>query len=340
MSSPIKIAIVILNYNGTSDTLECLRSIYQMDYEHFAVIVIDNGSKQDPKDLLLKSFPKIQFIQNFKNLGFAEGSNIGIKRALDLGYDYVLLLNNDTKVDAQMLSAFARAIKRNSNVGIFGGKILRYYEPSITDHFGGFFSQKKGDFVSFGSNAKVDDPKYSSSIEVEYVCGCLMLIKREVIETIGFLEKDFFLLWEEADFAFRAKRAGFSIYALPDAKVWHKISVSFEGGKIHSDYYWWRNRLLWMNRNLRTKEKIALYAKVVIWEILKVAKTLFLKNLEMRFYKMFYPGHALSDKRTSSLLRNKARFRGILDYFFKRFGSCPLWVADPQSKFNFKSKSR
>lgn len=322
MYSTIKIAIVILNYNGLKDTLECLESLYQMDYKDFICIVIDNNSKIDPKNELMNRFPQICFIQNSENLGFAQGCNIGIKKGLDLKADYILLLNNDTKVDKKMLSSFIKGIKEKPDVGIFGGKILRYDTPSIIDHFGGFFSKEKGDFRSIGSGAIVD--QFSSDMKVEYVCGCLMLIKKEVFETIGFLEKDFFLLWEEADFANRALKAHFEIWALADVKVWHKISVSFEGGKIHSDYYWWRNRLLWMDRNLSKKDKNLLWIKLIIPEISKVIKNVILKKIQKSYSK--------KDKTIYSYWRNRARLQGFLDYLSKRFGIAPSWISNPPLK--------
>ena len=104
-------------------------------------------------------------------------------------------------------------------------------------------------------------------------------IKKEVIETIGMLEEKFFLIWEETDFCYRAKKAGFEIWTVPTAKIWHKISASFSGGKPHMHYYWWRNRLLWINRNLSKKEKRELYLSLLLKEMYKTTKRYYVQTL-------------------------------------------------------------
>lgn len=330
MQNPVKIAIVILNYNGTSDTLDCLRSVSQIDYPNFEIIVVDNGSKDSPLEQIKSVFSEIILIQNENNLGFAEGCNVGIKKALERNCDYVLLLNNDTKVDRKVLSAFAQGALLKPKGGIFGGMILKYHDPDIIDHIGGRWDRKKGDFVSFGSSKHISSVEHNEMKKVDYVCGCFMLIKKEVFEKIGFLEKDFFLIWEEADFCFRAKRQGFEIWTVPEALLWHKISASFTGGTVHSDYFWWRNRLLWIKRNLTFFEKINIYIKVLIPDFFKLYKLTFLKTLQFHYLKLFNLSK-IDEKKVMKLLRYRSGCRGVSDFFLKRFGPGPKWILNPKS---------
>ena len=260
----MKVAIILLNYNGLNDTLECLESVYKIDYQDFEVIVIDNGSSIKPKEHILKNFPQTTVIENKKNLGFSEGCNIGMRYALKNKFPYVLLLNNDTTVDKNILKALTAATLERPAGGIFGTKILSYYEKDKIDNIGAAFSWKTGHFSYLGTGAHKNTAEFCRARQADYVCGGGFFIKSSVIEKIGLLEKDFFLLWEEVDFCYRAQKHGFEIWTVPEALIWHKISASFVGGKIHSDYFWWRGRLLWAKRNLTSKEKRSLYRRIFL----------------------------------------------------------------------------
>jgi GT2 family glycosyltransferase len=336
MSNDPKIGIVILNYNNQSDTMDCLSSLFEVDYSNFLVIVVDNGSTSSPLPLIKQNFPAVLTIQNEENFGFAGGSNIGIQEALKKRCDYILLLNNDTKVDKKMLNAFIKAANEKPLGGIFGGKILRFSEPDIIDHFGGFWDKSKGDFSSIGAGSPLSSNQYNNMSKVDYVCGCLMLIKKEVIEKIGLLEPDFFLLWEESDFCFRAKKAGYEIWTVPEALIWHKVSASFTGGKIHTDYYWWRNRLLWIRRNLPINEKRKIYLKVILPDLLKLYKITFLKLAQLSLLKLLAP-KKINENKIFKILRYKSGCQGILDFFLKRFGKSPDWITKPKTTKLYQS---
>lgn len=318
-------AIVILNYNGLDDTLECLKSVYEMDFSDFEVIVIDNGSKIKAKPAILKQFPKTFVIENDQNLGFAEGCNVGIKYALAKQIPYILLLNNDTVVDKDLLKELFSSAESNKSGGIFGAKILNYYEKDKIDNIGALFSYKDADFNYLGTGQHKDVLEFNQKRQVDYVCGGGFFIRSSMIEKIGLLEKNFFLLWEEVDFCYRAKRAGFGIWTEPKAIVWHKISASFTGGKIHSDYFWWRGRLLWISRNLSSLEKRQIYRRKIIKEIFKLVKLKALKTIELYLLK-YLLRTPIKPRKVYKVLRYKAALEGIKDYFFKRFYEGPKWI--------------
>ena len=174
------VAIILLNYNGLNDTLECLDSVYKIDYPDFKVVVIDNGSKIKPKAQILKKFPQTTVIENDENLGFAEGCNIGISYAMQKKYPYILLLNNDTVVDKNLLKNFVATALAQKTGGIFGAKILSYTQKNKIDNIGSFFSWKTGQFVQYGSGFGQDLPQFNQQKKVDYVCGGGFFIKSEV----------------------------------------------------------------------------------------------------------------------------------------------------------------
>lgn len=303
------IAIVILNYNGKEDTLACLASLQQMTDQDYSCIVVDNGSKDDSVDAIRTAFPHITLLETGQNLGFAGGNNIGIEHALQKGAEYIVLLNNDTLVDPDFLTAFLTAAQQKSGVGIFGARARRFYEPDKLDHLGGVWNPHKAAFDLVGLNAPLDF-RYEGNLD--YVCGCATLIRRSVFETVGLFEPLFFLYWEEADLCARARRAGFSIDVCDEATLRHKVAASMTGGKPHIAYFWWRNRLLWMERNLSRQEYKRVFWRKVFPEVLQLFKLRLLKKL-----------HRKTPENAKKALQYYAATTGILDYYLKRFGPAP-----------------
>jgi GT2 family glycosyltransferase len=310
ISKVSKIAIILLNWNGKKDTLECLASLEKVDYPNFQTIVVDNGSADDSVAAIRAAYPSVPILETKTNLGFAGGNNVGIEWALRHHAEWILLLNNDTTVDPPFLKAFIQAAAAQPKAKILGAKILRYHQPAIIDHLGGHWNPHLAEFVSPESGQS--DHPYLNMQRVDYVCGAALLMHRSVPETIGLLESDFFLFWEETDFCFRAKRAGFEVWTAPEAKIWHKVSSSFTGGKPHTHYFWWRSRLLWIERNCTPEEKKSLYRNIIIPELWKMTKHYLLK--------------ALFSKDREKVRRYKAGCAGALDYFRRRFGNCPTWL--------------
>lgn len=317
-----KIAIVLLNWNGKRDTLECLASLQKVAYPNVQTIVVDNGSTDDSVAVFRKAYPGVPILENGENLGFAGGNNPGIEWALRHHAEWVLLLNNDTVVAPDFLDRFLEAAKEQPRAKILGAKILRYDRPEIIDHLGGFWNPEVGEFVSphFGEQ----DHPYFHMRAVDYVCGAALLVHRSVPEKIGLLEPDFFLFWEESDFCYRAKRAGFEVWTAPEAKIWHKVSSSFTGGKPQMHYFWWRSRLLWIERNCSPIEKKDLYRKVIVPELWKLARHFLMKWI----IGFFFP----SAKRKEQVCRLKASSIGVYHFYRRKFGNCPSWLSNPVEK--------
>ena len=316
-----KILIVLLNWNGKKDTLECLTSLQKVDYPHFTTVVVDNGSKDDSVSCIRAAFPNIPIFETKENLGFAGGNNVAIAWGLKKDFDWILLLNNDTIVDPQFLHEFMNASKQQPKAKILGAKIYRYGDPKRIDHLGGIWNPKIGEFESL-CYGKLDD-ELSEMQAVDYVCGAALFMHRSVPETIGLLEKNFFLFWEETDFCCRARRAKMEVWTAPNAKIWHKVSASFTGGKPQMHYFWWRSRLLWIERNCLSFEKKSLYRKVIIPDLWKALRHYMLRSLQNILRKP-------SLENRQKALRNKAGLVGALHYCLGKFGNSPKWLRAPK----------
>ncbi len=317
---PPKISIVLLNWNGKKDTLECLASLQKVDYPRFQAIVVDNGSTDDSIAAIRKEFPHVPILENKENLGFAGGNNPGIEWVLRHHAEWILLLNNDTVVSPDFLHGFMAAAKEQPKAKILGAKIFRYSDRERIDHCGGYWNPKIAEFES-PAYGHLDDPySFVEMKPADYVCGAALLMHRSVPAAIGLLEPRFFLFWEETDFCFRARRAGFEVWTAPQAKIWHKVSASFTGGKPHMQYFWWRSRLLWIERNCSREEKKQLYRTVIAPELWKTLRHYLLKSAQRLFSRNSDP--AVLQK----IRRYKAGCAGALDYFRGRFGNCPTWI--------------
>ena len=303
MPQPL-VYIILVNFNGQKDTLECLHSLQQIKGQNFQTIVIDNGSKDDSISEIQKHYPNTKLIPTHQNLGFAEGNNVGIRYALAKGADYIMLLNNDTTVDPEFLTAFLF-----QNDDIMGPKLYTAQDKNRFDHLGGIWNPEKGHFDLIAAG-EIDDGSHDEPESVDYVCGACLIAKRAVFETTGLLEPQFFLYWEESDFCARAKKLGFIIKTCPKSKVYHKVSASFTGGKPHTTYYDWRGRLLWIKRNCSTKEKRHLLRKVFIPEIAKIYRHSLLKKLQAL---------ANPEKKKQVHVLDSAK-QGVKDFTYNRFG--------------------
>lgn len=317
------IAIVILNWNGRDDTLACLASVEKITYPDFRVIVVDNGSADNSVAAIRAAFPKVELIETGANLGFAGGNNVGIKRGLELGAEYVLLLNNDTVVDPGLLDAFVAAAKRFPAAGVFSAKIFYHAEPSKLWYAGAIWLADREYFQHVGIGEIDDGKAYNDIAETDYASGCALFIRAGVINEIGLMDPKFFLTYEESDWCYRARSAGHKILFVPAAKLWHKVSASFGGVESPLQLYFYsRNILLWAERHLPRPAYWSLFRKT-LRDSLRFSIG---SRQDGPLIKRFAWG-------LSSLWRRlhrggmdpagRARYLGFRDYLLRRFGDCP-----------------
>jgi GT2 family glycosyltransferase len=224
MPEPV-VYVLILNWNMKDDTAECVASVLETDYPNYRVLVVDNGSADGSPECLNRSFPSIEMIVNPENLGFAAGNNVGIRHALRMGADYVFLLNNDTIVDASMLSSLVACGESADCIGLVAPNILYYDDKNRIWRLGDRVHRWLPVPLSVGRN-QIDRGQFADPFDVDYVTFCGALIKRAVLKTIGLLDERFFFTYEDADFCRRARDAGYRVVCQPRARMWHKVSLS------------------------------------------------------------------------------------------------------------------
>lgn len=267
-----KVALVILHYKGKDFTGQCLESVKKLQTDNFKIetIVVNNNPQEDLKNLK-KKFSEFIFLETGKNLGTTGGNNLGIKKALKDKADYIFIINNDTTLALDILVQLIKVAKKRKKAGLLAPKI--YFAPGYEYHRDRYEKSERGKVFWYAGGEidwdnvitthrgvdEVDKGQYNQIEETDYVSGCAMFIKREVLEKIGLLDKKYFLYNEDPDLSVRAKKAGFQLLYVPQAKMWHFNAGSSEvGGPLH-DYYMTRNRLLFGMRYAPLRAKIALF---------------------------------------------------------------------------------
>ena len=240
------VCAIILNWNGLSDTLDCLESLSHLDYPACEIVVVDNGSMDECAPVIRERFPGTTVFANEQNLGYTGGNNVGLRYALTKGADYALLLNNDTEVSPHFLRLLVEAARGDPEVGIAGPTIYYHAKPQVIWSVGGEIDWRQGQTGMVGLNERDSGQFGPEPRQVDFVTGCALLVKRTVLERVGLLDERFFAYYEEAEWCVRAQRSGFKIVHIPQAHIWHKISPEGRARSPLVHYYMTRNRLLFL----------------------------------------------------------------------------------------------
>lgn len=276
--------IVVLNYNGYKDTIECLKSLSKINYKNYKIVVVDNCSTDNSVENIKNYIvDNVYLLESNENLGFAGGNNIGIKFALENDAEYILLLNNDIIVDKDFLSNMIDGFKNNFDVGMISPKIYYYDNKKLINSFGARKSLY-GTIKNIGQNCK-DCEKFSEDLFVDYIMGCCMLIKSDVIKKVGLLEEKYFMYLEESDYCEKVNKA-FKIMVKSDSHIWHKegssTKKSFSKINYFSLYYCRRNSLLFIEKNNNFFRKNVYFSVLLLADTIKV-----LKNIKDKKYRLF-----------------------------------------------------
>ncbi|WP_176557785.1 glycosyltransferase family 2 protein [Sporolactobacillus terrae] len=301
MMKQAAVAIVIVNWNGYKDTIECLESLNSNLYSNFKVFLVDNCSKNNSYELLQQDIDTnryhydIELMQTEENLGFAGGNNFALKKAMKQNYKYYWLLNNDTIAKADSLSLLVDFLDKNSNVGITGSKIY-YNNTNMIWFVGGKFNRKTGKIAHIGYK-DVDHGSYNQITEVDYITGCSMLVRHSVFEEIGLMKEDYFLYFEETDFNVRARKKGWDIKINPQSVIYHKVSISSGGEQKNQApyvaYYDLRNGYWICKRNFS-----GLHVRAFLYMMYKSVKKIgkiYLLNQPQKGTRLKYIYHGVID---------------------------------------------
>ncbi|WP_276957944.1 glycosyltransferase family 2 protein [Allomeiothermus silvanus] len=217
--------IIVLNWNGWRDTLACLAALEALNYPNYEVVVVDNGSTDGSAEEIRKAKPQVNLLETRQNLGFAGGNNIGIRYALEQGAEYIWLLNNDTVVDPDALTAMVELAEKDCRIGVVGSVLYYMEQPTKVQAWGGGRVN-----LLTGRSRHLLAPG-----EPHYITGASMLLRREALEQVGLLDEGFFMYWEDADLSFRLRQKGWMVAVAPESKVLHKESASAKKGSPRQD---------------------------------------------------------------------------------------------------------
>lgn len=255
----IILSIVTVNYNGYKDTCELIDSIPFEDC--LEVIVVDNGSFENEASILQKRYPSIRVIRSDKNLGFAGGNNLGIKVAKGR---YLFLINNDTVFKEFNPKVLIKRLESSPQIGMVCPKI-RFAWKNNPIQFAGYTPLSsitvRNKAIGFGEE---DKGQYNTPRPTPYAHGAAMMLKREVIDKVGFMPECYFLYYEELDWSMMMTRAGYEIWYEPASTIYHKESQSTGQNSPLRTYYITRNRLLLVKRNYTGSKKYLAYAYLLI----------------------------------------------------------------------------
>ena len=299
------VAIVVLNWNNERDTLACLASLERLEYTQVVTIVVDNASTDHSVERIRATYPGVDVISNARNLGYAEGNNVGITRALEYGSDYVLILNNDTVVEPAALSELVTAAEVNPKAGILGPTVLCAEPEDRLFAAGGFIDWKRGIAVQRGRFQPAASYSHLVQAEiVDFVPGCALLVRRSLIESIGALSKRYFLNFEDVEWCVRAQQAGRVVLYVPKAIIWHRISATLGRASPANTYYMTRNALLFFWKIAPMPIRVLAVAHIIG----RTLRTLAAWTLKPQY-------------RTEGYRRNRAAcVFAMRDFFLNRFG--------------------
>jgi GT2 family glycosyltransferase len=291
------VACLILNTNKRDDTLECVGSLLQGDYRRLLVMVLDCQSTDGSVEAIRARFPDVQVVELAENRGYAGNNNVGIGLAMDAGADWVFVLNEDTVLAPDCVSRLVAAAERDRAVGIAGPLVYHHDEPDIIQSAGGRISPRWEE-SHLGQNER-DTGRFREPHRVDWITGCAILVRRDVIQRIGGLDERFFIYWEETEWCIRATRAGWGILHVPAARIWHKGVQRDYRPRPSVTYYSTRNRLLAL-----AKHDAPLRARLTAW--FQIGRTLASWTLRPKW-------------RTKRDHRD-AMWQGVNDYWRGRWG--------------------
>jgi GT2 family glycosyltransferase len=258
-----KVSIITVNYNHSYLTEELLNSIAATNtYTNIEIIVVDNGSSQNPLPDWISKYPNVKFIRSEINKGFAGGNNIGIKAATG---DYYFLVNNDTVFTTLLIETLVTTLNNHPTVGIVSPKIKFFDAQNILQYVGytkmNYYTARNKQLGLF----ETDNGQYDNLIApTSFAHGAAMMVTKEAITKAGLMAENFFLYYEELDWCERIKKAGFEIWMNTNACIYHKESISVGQRSALKEYFMNRNRILFERKNASVYERWLFYIYFIL----------------------------------------------------------------------------
>jgi GT2 family glycosyltransferase len=233
----MKASVIVLSWNGQADLPECLAALDAQEFADWEVLVVDNGSTDGSAELVREQYPHMRLIRNQDNLGFAAGNNRGLRVATG---DVLVLLNQDTVVRPGWLQALVHAFEADPHCGVVGAKAL--YPDGRIQHAGGYVDAR-GEAAHYGYRGP-DSGQFDEQREVDFVTGAALAMSRAALVEIGGLDEGFqHAYYEDVDWCYRAREAGYRVLYAPKAVLVHKERSAGSAAGHDGMYHFHRNRL-------------------------------------------------------------------------------------------------
>ena len=277
------VCILTTTWNQIEKTIDCLNSVFALNYPHISVLLVDNGSHDNTVNIVARQFPQVKIITLAENLGFATGYNIGLRAAIAEGFSYIFLINNDTILEPNCLNFLVEEILSAPDIGMVTAKIYYDKDPQRIWSVGGKFNQNRLEIIEKGDD-QIDLGQWQVPIDIDFAPLCGVLINKTLLDKIGLLDEQFFVYYEDMDFCWRTRAANFRIRLKPEAHIWHAVSASSGGHYAPNERYWMaRSSIRYFVKHAQGKQKlIVLFWRTgsafhTTWKLLKAHNIISLK---------------------------------------------------------------
>lgn len=265
-----ELGIVVLNYNKKDYVLKCIGSLLNSSINNFQIYVIDNASSDGSVEAVTEQYGNVvEVIANKKGVGSSGGFNQGMLLAKNNGHKYIMLCDNDIELDKFAVENLYNYLENNSAVGLVGPIVMKMDYPDIIQSYGSFVETDKL-FMYIGSEQYYKDYYnrwYSTKeLECDFNPACTIMFRTSIIDEIELMWKGYFTYWDDIEFCYNVRRAGYKIFTIKDAKIWHKGSGNIPSKNLSRIYYQWRNRLYLFSRIL-PDNKIESFAKIFLKDL-------------------------------------------------------------------------
>lgn len=269
--SKLRVAVLVLNYNGARFLPACIESVLASEYPSFDVVLIDNHSNDESVTWTRAAYPNVHIIENSENMGFALAYDRAI-RALE--HPFVVLLNNDTTVHPRWLTALVDVLESNDRIAACGSKILMMHDPSILDHGGGLLTWI-GSGLDVGKWSRDRQGTFMPT-ETGFACGAALLVSREAYLRVGGFDTTYVMYHEDVDLCWRLRMAGHSVLHVPSSIVYHYGGGGHSQGiDLHPSRtrFSQRNRLANILKNMGAGRVPAALAVSSLYDLLRMARS-------------------------------------------------------------------
>jgi GT2 family glycosyltransferase len=232
---------VVLGYNGLDLTRATLASLRKQSYPTLRVLFVDNGSADGSTEAVLSEFPEVAVVRIPANIGFARGCNVGMAAALQAGADQLLLLNNDVEMAPDLTSRLVDGLAADPRAAMSVAKIFFFNPPKVIWSAGAAI-QGFPPRLDLLHTTQEDDGRFDGLATLDFATLCCALVTREAVDRVGLLDPNFFLLYEDYEYCARLRQAGFSLRFVPDAHLWHKVSMTVQAGRPNPNTWYYRGR--------------------------------------------------------------------------------------------------